>query len=102
MTIPDPDPVSGRYHQSSYATFPYYVKPNPWNRYGAPSWPSRLFGSPLPGDQGGKYRPEGYLLEEIGPEQMEGKGKEWMEKDREWARGRLSESACPFAAMVKQ
>lgn len=55
----------------------------------------------MPGDEGGKYRPEGYVLEEIGPEKMEGKGKEWMDKDREWAKERLSEG-CPFASMMKR
>lgn len=101
-TIPSPDPTTGRYHQSDYVTFPYYVKPSAWKRYGPYSWFSWLFGTPVPGDEGEKYRPEGYLLEEIGPEKMEGKGKEWMAEERLAVEGKLREGACPFAAMMKR
>ncbi|KAJ9095349.1 hypothetical protein QFC21_005715 [Naganishia friedmannii] len=101
-TSPDPDPKTGLYQQVDYVTFPYYVRPSLWNRYGPATWPSWLFGVPLPGDEGVKYRPEGYSLEEIGPERMEGKGKEWMEEDRRWCQEMMGASICPFATMMRQ
>ena len=101
-TIADPDPTTGRYHQGNYVTFPYYVKPSFWKRYGPDTWFSWLFGTPLPGDEGEKYRPEGYLLDEIGPEKMEGKGKEWMAQERVSAEGKIRDGACPFGAMMKR
>jgi hypothetical protein len=101
-TTPAADPLTNRYHQSDYVTFPYYVKPTFWNRYGPDSWFSWLFGTPVPGDEGKKYRPEGYLLEEIGPEKMEGLGKEWMVEERAFVEGKIREGACPFAAMMKR
>lgn len=101
-TTPDPDPTTGRYHQSNYVTFPYYVKPSFWKRYGPDTWLSWLFGTPLPGDEGEKYHPEGYLLDEIGPDKMEGKGKEWMAQERVSVEGKIRDGACPFAAMMKR
>lgn len=56
----------------------------------------------MPGDEGEKYRPEGYLLEEIGPEKMEGMGKEWMMQERAAVEGKIREGVCPFAAMMKR
>lgn len=37
----------------------------------------------LPGDEGGKYQPEGFLSEELGPSVFRGKGLEEMNKNRE-------------------
>jgi hypothetical protein len=98
-TIHSPDPTTNRYHQSGYQTFPYYVKPSLWKRYGPNTWLFWILGAPLPGNE---FRPEGYLLEEIGPEKMEGMGKEWMVEERKVVEGKIREGACPFAAMMKQ
>lgn len=45
-------------------------------------------GLPLPGDEGEKYAPDGYKIEEIGPEAMKGKGEDWGKE----CMGRLKDS----------
>lgn len=52
---------------------PYYVRPTLWNRYGPSAWGPRLMGLPLPGDG----MPEEYRIDELGPDAMKGRGKEW-------------------------
>ncbi|KAL8692432.1 MAG: hypothetical protein Q9218_002532 [Villophora microphyllina] len=53
---------------------PYYVKPTFWRRWGPGALVSRLLRIPLPGDEGDKYRPQGYRLADVGPDRMLGKG----------------------------
>ena len=42
-----------------------------------------MMGMPVPGDEGEKYWPNGYSIEEIGPASMRGKGAEYTQKSRE-------------------
>lgn len=53
-------------------------------------------GRPLPGDEGEKYYPRGYLIEEVGPKRFEGKGKEDVRRTRERLEGERK-GQCPFA-----
>ncbi|KAB5558279.1 hypothetical protein GE09DRAFT_107285 [Coniochaeta sp. 2T2.1] len=68
------DRETGRYHALRYVAHPWYVKPSLWLRWGLGAVCLRLFGGFVPGD--GKYHPEGYLIWEVGPKGMKGKGRE--------------------------
>lgn len=74
---------------------PWYVKPTLWNRFGPSSWISRLRGLPLPGDEGDKYWPKGYRLQDIGPDIMSGKGAEYAKESKERL-VKMSAVGCPF------
>jgi len=56
-----------RTYMVDYFAAPYYVKPTIFNRWGPAAWISWLSGLPLPGDDGGKYGPQGYKIVELGP-----------------------------------
>ena len=91
----DADPVTGRYSSQEYLSHPWYVKPTFKRRWGTKAWLTRLLGRKLPGDDGNRYAPEGYKLEEVGPTATRGKGGKEMSQDQEQLfasnRGR-----CPF------
>lgn len=74
---------------------PFYVKPTIWRRWGPEAWGSRLLGIPLPGDEGVKYRPQGYKIPEVGPDSVFGKGaksaEEMVDRLRQTRTG-----GCPF------
>lgn len=69
-----PDSDTGRMHQYSYMKEPWYVAPSFWSRWGPEATVTWLGGGKLPGDDGAKWKPEGFLFEEIGPERTMGKG----------------------------
>ena len=52
---------------TSYIAAPYFVVPTIWNRWGPGAWWWWCLGLPLPGDDGGYFKPEGYLIPDIGP-----------------------------------
>ena len=54
-----------------------------------------LLGRKVPGDDGNKYRPEGYVIREVGPAKLKEKGQEYMrdDVDKLFARG---PGMCPF------
>jgi hypothetical protein len=52
-------------------------------------------GLPLPGDEGEKYHPTGYDLANVGPRSMEGRGKQYMEKQVEAMKAERR-GQCPF------
>ncbi|KAF2495919.1 hypothetical protein BU16DRAFT_508612 [Lophium mytilinum] len=85
---------TGRYESTTYETEPWYVPETFRNRWGLEAWVRWLAGRPIPG--GGKYKPEGYHMHEVGPKKMEGKGLEHYEAEREklFAAGK---GGCPFA-----
>lgn len=85
--------AKGRYHRTTWAAEPWYVKPTIANRYRWQAWKEWFAGRPLPGDHG--VEPEGYVQEEVGPKRFKGKGlKEFKcEKDRLMGIGR---GGCPF------
>jgi hypothetical protein len=69
-----PDMKTGRYNSVEYLSYPWYVKPTWKRRWGPRALITRILGRRLPGDDGNKYAPEGYLFEEIGPDILKGKG----------------------------
>ncbi|KAL4936640.1 hypothetical protein BDV06DRAFT_233243 [Aspergillus oleicola] len=75
---------------------PYYVKPTLWNRWGPGAWYTWALGRPLPGDEGDKYHPDGYLISDVGPKYFEGKGRKVQVEGEEKLRGTRT-GGCPFA-----
>lgn len=98
--LTDADPVTGLYHTNSYLSHPYYIKPGFWNRWGVGAWFVYLSGGDLPGTRGAQYEPQGYRIEEVGPERMRGKGGKEMS---EWADKLRNErpAGCPFNLGIK-
>lgn len=90
----EPDPDSGRYHAMRYAAHPWYVKPTFSARWGFEALRTRLWVGILPGDQGSEYMPKGYLIPELGPKAMMGKGTAEMEVSRLKLRTRLAPPCC--------
>ncbi|KAL9124971.1 MAG: hypothetical protein Q9217_005761 [Psora testacea] len=86
----------GKYYMNTYEAVPWYVRPTLWNRYGPGTWVSRIRGVPVPGDEGDKYWPKGFRIEEIGPESMRGKGREYA-KESKAKLAKMRMSGCPFA-----
>ncbi|KAH8811511.1 hypothetical protein F5884DRAFT_278691 [Xylogone sp. PMI_703] len=86
----DVDPKTGRYYFVRWARYPWYIRPQDRIKRG-------LLGSrrKLVDNDPTKYRPEGYLIEELGPDYMKGKGLEEMEKNQEVLR-RQDRGGCPF------
>ncbi|KAI0147192.1 hypothetical protein GGR57DRAFT_262906 [Xylariaceae sp. FL1272] len=68
------DRETGRYHPPTYIVHPWYMKPSLSSRWGPNALLTRLYGGVLPGDQGTTYHPEGYLISELGPSTLVGKG----------------------------
>ncbi|OJD37594.1 uncharacterized protein BKCO1_6000160 [Diplodia corticola] len=84
----------GRYYQLSYDVDPWYVDDSFSNRWALKSWLKWMAGKPYPGSAG--FKSEGYVLAEIGPKNLEGKGTEYVTQTK----GRLLEQGrggCPFA-----
>ncbi|KAH9883348.1 hypothetical protein F4778DRAFT_46998 [Xylariomycetidae sp. FL2044] len=68
------DSATGKYHPLRYIAHPWYMKPDLSSRWGFEAFTTRLYGGVLPGDEGTKYRPEGYTISELGPAALAGKG----------------------------
>ena len=88
--------ANSRYSSREWLSHPWYVRPTFSRRWGVKAMMARLLGRTLPGDHGLKFRPEGYLIPEIGPERFVAKGKEYMEEDVGRIRKRQP-GECPFA-----
>jgi hypothetical protein len=74
--IPDaPDPKTGRFSAVRYRAHPWYIKPTFWARWGVQAWWTWAVGGVAPGDEGGRYFPQGYLVEEMGPGSVREKAK---------------------------
>ncbi|EMD00337.1 hypothetical protein BAUCODRAFT_119878 [Baudoinia panamericana UAMH 10762] len=93
-----PEP-SGRYTNEEWLTHPWYVKATLWRRWGPNAWIGRLQGSKLPGDDGEKYYPQGYLIAEVGPKRTEKQGGVEMRADVDKMHARFG--SCPFAMSLK-
>ncbi|KAF6829988.1 hypothetical protein CPLU01_07603 [Colletotrichum plurivorum] len=92
--VQEADKKTGRFFARTYLAHPYYVKPTAYSRWGPGALYSRMIGGKLPGDEGCKYYPDGYLISEVGPDAQRGKGKDFMDLQRDKigkARG------CPMA-----
>lgn len=87
---------NGRYSSREYLSHPWYVKPTFKRRWGGRAWMTWLLGRKLPGDDGNKYNPEGYLISEVGPAKLAGSGVNEMNIDLNRIR-QSSPGGCPFS-----
>ena len=85
----------GRFFLLNQDSAPWYIKPTLWNRYGPSTWMTRLMGLPLPGDDGNRYSPKGYTITEVGPDNLRGKGTEFLKAEKERV-GKVRGGGCPF------
>ncbi|CAG8427246.1 unnamed protein product [Penicillium salamii] len=89
---PDKD---GRFFFTQWDAAPYYVKATFWNRYGPTAWLTWALGRPVPGDEGDKYYPNGYVIPNLGPKSFEGKGGKQLDETLEELKGYRT-GKCPF------
>ncbi|CAF9940553.1 MAG: hypothetical protein ALECFALPRED_008712 [Alectoria fallacina] len=89
---------AGTYHMTVYETHPWYVKPTVLKRFEPRAWKNWIMGLPVPGDEGDKYRPNGYKIPEIGPDFMRGKGADFMRASKERLVGERMKG-CPFGRL---
>ncbi|KZL85665.1 hypothetical protein CI238_10155 [Colletotrichum incanum] len=90
----DPDPDTGRILHHDYLVHPYYNPATVWNRWGPVALVTRLLGGMVPGPE--NMMPQGFLLEDIGPQEKMGKGSAEMAQGVEMLKGRRR-GACPFS-----
>ena len=89
------DSETRRFNSIEYLSFPWYVKPTMWRRWGPRSWISRLAGRKLPGDDGNIYLPDGWIFPELGPLALKNNGIKEMDEDRaQMLKG--NRGGCPF------
>ena len=87
--------TNGRYSSREYLSHPWYVNPTFARRWGFRAWTARLLGRKLPGDDGNRYNPEGYIITEVGPINLARSGSKEMRTDL--GRIRAAEpGGCPF------
>ena len=89
---PDPD---GRSFRVEYESEPWYVRPTLRMRWGLQAWLKWLVGRPVPGDGGGRFKPEGYVIKDVGPEGFVGKGAKEVEEGMSRLMGE-GRGGCPF------
>ncbi|GKT92317.1 dephospho-CoA kinase [Colletotrichum tofieldiae] len=89
-----PDPDTGRILHHDYLVHPYYNPATVWNRWGPVGLVTRLLGGTVPGPE--NMMPQGFLLEDIGPQEKMGKGSAEMAQGVEMLKGRRR-GACPFS-----
>lgn len=89
------DEKTGRMHQLSYLAEPWYTKAGFWARWGPPALAAWLLGGKVPGDEGAKYMPEGFLFEDLGPLNAEDRNLDGMRDEEARLREERS-SGCPF------
>lgn len=94
-TTENPDPQTGNYYSTAWEGYPYYVKPTFWHRWGPGAMLSRLLGLYMPGDEGGRFYPQGFNIVNVGPRTFEGKGSGQVEKERNALR-QTRTGGCPF------
>ncbi|KAI1337323.1 hypothetical protein F5Y15DRAFT_425911 [Xylariaceae sp. FL0016] len=98
----EPDPKTGKYYAMQYVSHPWYMKPTWSSRWGFEALRTRIYGGILPGDEGGKYHPDGYHIEEVGPEGMKGKGENEMKMIKsDLENRRMAQGGCPMGAVIK-
>ena len=88
---------NGRYSSREYLSHPWYVKPTFKRRWGSKAWVTWLLGRKLPGDDGNRYNPEGYLIKEVGPSRLKKAGSDEMQADLTRIRND-GLGCCPFMA----
>lgn len=90
----------GRYSSREYLSHPWYVKPTLKRRWGIRAWMTWSLGRKLPGDDGNRYNPEGYIIAQVGPKQLERSGRSNMEADLIRIRN-ANPGGCPFSMPTK-
>lgn len=91
-----PDSKTGRFNSIEYLSYPWYVKPTFKARWGSRAWVTWALRRKLPGDDGNKYAPEGYVFDEVGPVALKGKGRDEMESTCTRLM-KQRRDGCPFA-----
>lgn len=94
-SLTDDPTKDGRYFLTKYDACPYYVQPTWWARWSPSGWITWMMGLPLPGDEGQKYHPNGYRIQEVGPDNMRGKGAKRFEEMRS-SLEKTRTGSCPF------
>ena len=95
-----PNPKTGRYNMVEYISFPWYVNPTLYNRWGPAAWFSWFAGAKLPGDDGFRFMPEGFIALDAGPAASRGKGHDEMQKMLADLDSTSPMLACPFTGKV--
>ena len=85
----------GRFNADHYISHPWYIKPTFSARWGLKALLLRATGGAIPGNDGDKYLPQGYIIAEVGPDALRGKGESEMQVTREKLM-RLKKIGCPF------
>ena len=87
--------ANGRYFRLGYESEPWYVKPTFGTSWGLQGWLKWLGSKPVPGDESARYQPEGYVIRDVGPKNLVGKGHEQMKETYDKL---MSEKrgGCPF------
>jgi len=70
--LSDKPDKNGRYHRLTFESEPWYYENTWWNRNTLQVWIKWLMGRPIP--NGRDFAPDGYLIQEIGPRSLSGKG----------------------------
>ncbi|PHH62575.1 hypothetical protein CDD81_6890 [Ophiocordyceps australis] len=79
----DVDVKTGKVHHNRYLKEPWYVAPTFWARWGPTALSSRILGVMVPGQGGAEMKPDGFYVEDVGPQRTVGKGAEQMAVMRE-------------------
>lgn len=95
MSLTETPDENNRIFMTQWDAAPYYVRPSVWNRWSPTAWVTWVLGRPLPGDEGEKYYPHGYRIEDVGPRYFEGKGGKSMEGFMEEYKTART-GGCPF------
>ncbi|KAK3937571.1 hypothetical protein QBC46DRAFT_319308 [Diplogelasinospora grovesii] len=89
-----PDPATGRYYAARWFLHPWYTKRPSLERWGPLAWMAWAQGV----ETKPAFRPEGYLVRELGPTSKVGKGNEDMDRTIE-ALKINDPKRCPFAPL---
>ncbi|KAL6696128.1 hypothetical protein J3F84DRAFT_373119 [Trichoderma pleuroticola] len=95
--ISQPDPVTGRIQHYHWLKDPWYSPSSFWSRWGPEGLMRRAFGLKVAGDGGAAMLPDGFLFEDVGPQDKMGKGVDETARLARVAQTKVSASACPFA-----
>ncbi|KAI0972380.1 hypothetical protein F4678DRAFT_59108 [Xylaria arbuscula] len=92
-----PDPITGRYQSQRWLGRPWYVKTTLFDWWGLPAWMLWMNGTAgnVVFDEG-KFIPEGYLIEDVGPVAYVGRGRDEM-RGNVLVLDAKSPSRCPFS-----
>ena len=90
--------ASGKFYAKQFISLPWYIEPTFWARNSPKAWLLRLVGGKAPGDDGNAYLPDGYVITELGPENLKHKGTTDMQSTRKRLEAKQP-IGCPFARL---